>query len=403
MISKWNYLFSGLKPGKSMILVFSVLLLTGAGLFYAVYETTKATVTIEIDEEEEVTVATHAKTVDELLEEQNLNVDEKDELSSSLEEPIVGNMKLEWNKAKQVTVTEDGEEQEIWTTASTVEEVMNEQDIDVGNHDFLNKQMEKPIQAGMELTYESAFPVTIQDEEETEEVMTTSATVDEVLDDINRDLDENDRVEPGKEKVIDGQTEVEIIRVEKVTDVVEEEVDFATVTRRDDSLAQGAEEVVENGQKGKVEKKYEVVLENGEEVSRELIEEEQVTESKDQVVAVGPKEQAATASRGESPGAASSNGRTISMHATAYTADCTGCSGVTATGVNLNNSPNAKVVAVDPSVIPLGSRVYVEGYGEATAADTGGAINGNRIDLHVATKSEANRFGRQTVEVTVLE
>ena len=55
----------------------------------------------------------------------------------------------------------------------------------------------------------------------------------------------------------------------------------------------------------------------------------------------------------------------LSVEATAYTADCAGCSGVTATGVNLKDNPDQKVIAVDPSVIPLGSKVYVEGYGYA--------------------------------------
>src|SRR5699024_3794332 len=67
----------------------------------------------------------------------------------------------------------------------------------------------------------------------------------------------------------------------------------------------------------------------------------------------------------------------ITMSATGSTAKCTGCSGITATGIDLNKNPNAKVVAVDPSVIPLGSRVWVSGYGEAIAGDTGGAIKGN--------------------------
>lgn len=96
-------------------------------------------------------------------------------------------------------------------------------------------------------------------------------------------------------------------------------------------------------------------------------------------------------------------GRTMTMEATAYTADCAGCSGVTATGIDLNNNPNKKVIAVDPNVIPLGSRVHVEGYGEAIAGDTGGAINGNTIDVHVPTKSEAYQWGRRTVEVTILD
>lgn len=95
-------------------------------------------------------------------------------------------------------------------------------------------------------------------------------------------------------------------------------------------------------------------------------------------------------------------GKTISVTATAYTAECAGCSGVTYTGVNLNNDRNAKVIAVDPSVIPLGTKVYVEGYGYATAEDIGGAIKGNRIDLHVPTKKEAYSWGRRTVDVTIL-
>ncbi|MFS0750223.1 LysM peptidoglycan-binding domain-containing protein [Oceanobacillus sp. 1P07AA] len=96
-------------------------------------------------------------------------------------------------------------------------------------------------------------------------------------------------------------------------------------------------------------------------------------------------------------------GETISMSATAYTAKCDGCSGVTYTGIDLNSNPNAKVVAVDPNVIPLGSEVYVDGYGYATAADIGGAINGNKIDLHVPTKEEANNYGVQQVDVTIVE
>ena len=64
------------------------------------------------------------------------------------------------------------------------------------------------------------------------------------------------------------------------------------------------------------------------------------------------------------------------MTATAYTAYCNGCSGITTTGINLRANPNLKVIAVDPSVIPLGSKVWVEGYGYAVAGDTGGAIKG---------------------------
>lgn len=96
-------------------------------------------------------------------------------------------------------------------------------------------------------------------------------------------------------------------------------------------------------------------------------------------------------------------GRTLTVRATAYTAHCAGCSGITATGINLLTHPNKKVIAVDPDVIPLGSKVYVEGYGYAVAGDTGGAIDGNRIDVFIPSLSEALKFGVRTVEVTVLE
>lgn len=92
----------------------------------------------------------------------------------------------------------------------------------------------------------------------------------------------------------------------------------------------------------------------------------------------------------------------LTVTATAYSANDGGISGVTATGIDLNKNPNAKVIAVDPNVIPLGSKVYVEGYGEATAADTGGAIKGNKIDVFVPNKSDAHNWGVRTVSVKVL-
>jgi 3D (Asp-Asp-Asp) domain-containing protein len=94
--------------------------------------------------------------------------------------------------------------------------------------------------------------------------------------------------------------------------------------------------------------------------------------------------------------------KVITVKATAYTASCKGCSGVTRTGVNLKTNPNAKVISVDPAVIPLGSKVFVEGYGYATAADTGGSINGNRIDVFIPSKQKAINWGTKQLKVTIL-
>lgn len=96
-------------------------------------------------------------------------------------------------------------------------------------------------------------------------------------------------------------------------------------------------------------------------------------------------------------------GVTFSVEATAYTAYCVGCSGITRTGIDLRANPHLKVIAVDPNVIPLGSKVYVEGYGEAIAGDTGGAIKGNKIDLFMPNRQDALNFGRKTVQITILK
>nr|WP_239587054.1 3D domain-containing protein [Bacillus ectoiniformans] len=95
--------------------------------------------------------------------------------------------------------------------------------------------------------------------------------------------------------------------------------------------------------------------------------------------------------------------KTITVTSTAYTASCRGCSGVTATGINLKKNPFAKVIAVDPKVIPLGTKVYVEGYGEAIAGDKGGAIKGHKVDVFISNLGRAKKWGKRTVKVTILE
>ncbi|PLT35806.1 LysM peptidoglycan-binding and 3D domain-containing protein [Bacillus sp. V5-8f] len=95
-------------------------------------------------------------------------------------------------------------------------------------------------------------------------------------------------------------------------------------------------------------------------------------------------------------------GKTITVRATAYTAYCEGCSGITKTGVDLRNNPGEKVIAVDPNVIPLGSKVHVEGYGYATAADIGGAIKGNEIDIFYPEQQTAVNYGVKNIKVTII-
>lgn len=92
-------------------------------------------------------------------------------------------------------------------------------------------------------------------------------------------------------------------------------------------------------------------------------------------------------------------GKVVYVSATAYSAYDSGCGHYTASGTPLRRG----VIAVDPSFIPLGTRVYIPGYGEAVAEDTGGAIVGNIIDIAFDTHEEALEFGRQDLEIYILE
>ncbi|MGN7388670.1 3D domain-containing protein [Sporosarcina sp. SAFN-015] len=115
---------------------------------------------------------------------------------------------------------------------------------------------------------------------------------------------------------------------------------------------------------------------------------------------LAPKEPAFNVSVSSPP---ESTGAEMTVTATAYTAYCTGCSGTTAYGIDLRSNPNQKVIAVDPSIIPLGTKVWVEGYGEAIAGDVGSAIKGHKIDVFIPTYESAMEWGVKKVKLKIIK
>lgn len=91
-------------------------------------------------------------------------------------------------------------------------------------------------------------------------------------------------------------------------------------------------------------------------------------------------------------------GSAMRMVATAYSPTCDGCSGRTKSG----QWAGLGIVAVDPRVIPLGTRLYIPGYGQAVAGDVGGAIRGNRIDLGFRSTTDATEFGTRPILVYLI-
>src|SRR5699024_7579417 len=149
-------------------------------------------------------------------------------------------------------------------------------------------------------------------------------------------------------------TEIEVTKVTKDTIVEKESTNSEVKEEKNSKLEKGKTNVIKTGRKGSVKKTYELVLENGTEVDKKEVDNEVLKKPNNKIVYVGTKSYPKHKKTKQSPSNVSSKsgGQTKTMQATAYTAKCdTGCTGITATGQNLNANPNKKVIAVDPSVI----------------------------------------------------
>lgn len=391
-------LFSNNVSKKKLAIIITSLLVLVVALGFFINQVTKKTVTVNLDGEKSI-VKTHANTVEDIFGDLDIPLREEDYVKPALGTKIENNLQIEWIPAKQVQIIKDNEEKIVWTTAKTVEELLDEQKIQLKENDEVEPALDQKLKKEEVVHIEIAFPVKLIVANEKKELWSTSTTVADFLSNEGITLNELDRVEPELDETLQENAVVNVVRVEKVTDVVEEPLDFAVVTKKDARLTKGKEKVVEQGQKGLVKKKYEVVLENGKEVSRKLLSEKKVKDKQDKVVAVGTKNISRQVSRGAKPAA---KGKELYVTSTAYTPKCNGCSGYTATGLNIAANPNIKLIAVDPTVIPLGTKVYVDGYGYAIAGDTGSSIKGYKIDVLFPTKSEAYRWGRKKVKIKII-
>ncbi|MGG1632479.1 MULTISPECIES: G5 and 3D domain-containing protein [Rossellomorea] len=401
-------LFSKSLSRRKWIVTIGTLVTSAAVFGILFYEGSKNTVALTLDGEQKE-IRTHANTIQDILKELEISTRSQDYLYPSGNTKVSNNMNIVWEPAKQVEVVVGDQTKKVWTTADTVKELLSENEIKVGEHDKVKPGLSEKVTGDMNVKIDPAFSLKLVNGGKEQKVWSTSTTVADFLKQQGITLKDADRVEPSLDKVVKANDVVNVVRVEKVTDVVEETKDFTVISKKDSDLSKGKEKVVQEGKNGLVEKKFEVVKENGKEVSRKLVSEKVVKESQDKIINVGTKVLVAQVSRGSSSSnssatasAAPSGGREFYVSSTAYTASCNGCSGYTATGLNLKSNPNVKVIAVDPSVIPLGTKVYVEGYGYAVAADTGGAIKGNKIDVFFPSKSDAYRWGRKTIKVKIL-
>jgi 3D (Asp-Asp-Asp) domain-containing protein len=236
--------------------------------------------------------------------------------------------------------------------------------------------------------------ITVTADGKAREVRTAADTVGQALDEIGVTLGKLDRAYPAPDEAI---TEGMGIRVERVTRRLETEdviVEGETVVLGDPERPAGYTKVLERGHDGLVTRTTQIWEKDGQLTKREVIKENAIIPARETVVLRG--------TRGE-PSRGGDYRKPIRMHATGYDPGPRSCgryaSGFTATGVKAKKG----VAAVDDRVIPMGTRLYVPGYGFAVAADRGSAIKGHRIDLCFDTYAEAMEWGRRKVQVYLLD
>lgn len=222
--------------------------------------------------------------------------------------------------------------------------------------------------------------VTIQIDNKIAPCQSREETVGDVLEEVGFEVSEYDIVKPGLNKKVNDDTEILVLRVSKEEEQVKEATPFKTVKEDDAALNKGTTEVAQKGKKGKDLVTYLVTYTSGKETDREEIGRETLKKPVDKIVHVGIRE--------------TINGfaytRKEVFEATAYTGGGTTASGTPA---------RVGEIAVDPSVIPLGTTVYVEGFGPLRAEDTGGAIKGHIIDIYMSSGSACRSWGRRNVTV----
>ena len=319
----------------------------------------------------------------------------------------VSALDLKW---REVQVT-DGDEVKLYkTSARTIQEFLEkdfleQEGIEVTKYDELSVSPEEAVQSGIvnELEIQRNILVRVRvDSKMTEMIVPEGYSVADVIAEIGNESDKVTYLYDGNRRIkLECSEEIKLkTRKEKqysTLDKIPYEVKYVET----EELDMGVERVKTAGAEGTVEIVTNVVFIGDKKDSEEIVSENIVKEAVSEVIEKG------TGRTIETDIGTLRIAKEILMEATAYTAgyECTGKRpgdpyyGITATGMKVRPG----VVAIDPRVIPYGTKLYVEGYGEAIAADTGSAIKGNKIDLYHEELSEAYKFGRRNLKVYVLK
>lgn len=269
----------------------------------------------------------------------------------------------------------------IRTTAQTVGEALRQAEITIYLGDQVVPSLGSEIVTGLRVTIQRSVPVQLEVDGRTLKTRTRGETVADALAELRIGVSGEDIVDPPLETELAEGLSIDITRVREDIEVTEEIAPFETLFVADPNLPIDTQQVVNPGAEGITRTRYRVRYEDGNEVNRVLEDTWVAQEPEERRIAYGQLIEPKTFTAAD--GTQYTYWRRIRMSATSYSAGTAGVSpsasnyGRTYTGARMRFG----IVAVDPSIIPLRSQVFVPGYGMGDALDTGSAIRARRIDL----------------------
>lgn len=323
---------------------------------------------------------------------------------------VTAGIKLYNNISKDVKVIDNGKPIVVKTMGASVEQALERMDISIRPGDYISMPLSTILDnnALNVISIKRAVPVSIMIDGQLREVWSYKDTVEEVIKENGITLGPLDRFEGmTATSQVKSDMVIRVVRVNEEITAEKEDIPFAVVEKPNKTMNDGETKTVVAGENGIREKYFKITYEDGKPVDRLFVNEDIVKAPVDQVVEYGIVKNFRN-SRGDTV----RYSKVLDMRATAYTSsfEDTGKHedhpefGITYTGMRAR----VGVIAVDPKVIPLGTKLYVEvpgsapDYGFAIAGDIGSAIKGKNIDLYFDTKEEVSRWGRRKVVVYIL-
>lgn len=305
-----------------------------------------------------------------------------------------------YSTRKTVIVFIDSKELKFVTYNNTFRKVLKSNDILVSSKDKITPSLDTRVKNGDKITIKKAINIVIAIDGKDIKVSSAEDNIGQMFAAEKIAVDDFDKVSPSTDKPLTKDMIISVVRVKTSFEVETKSIDFATVQKSNNDMEKGTSKVIQEGKSGEQLVTTKIVYEDGKEIARQVVSQVTNKEPVQKILAIGTLGAVPNLSRG---GLKVLYQTSIRVKATAYTPIETGGWGTASGSTARRNADGFSTIAVDPRVIPLGTRVYVEGYGYAVAEDTGGAIKGNIIDVFFTSTSEMYNWGTRWVNIYILK